>query len=650
MYSNQERYQFVPADNLGSPSLSVNRATGEIQLSRHDSVPNNARRSNHKIYGILGLISLALGDYIVVITNRDSQGKLIGNHVYQATAFAILPLNPDINVQSPPHPVEAHLLKLLRAHLDSGIFLFSYEYDVTRRMQVQWQHHNRDADKGMWEVADDRFFWNKYLQSRLTEHAATVDRELSHYILPVIYGTFDARPAFLHGRHIQIALISRRSRYRAGTRYFRRGIDQDGHVANFNETEQLVFVENPQQKQVSDVPSYSHQFSFVQIRGSIPLFWAEVNTLRYVPDLQIMDLPITDLALRTHLEEQVRLYGSQHIVNLVNHIGHEKPIKEAYERHVAQAKVPHVAYDYFDFHTECKRMRYDRVSLLIDRIGADLEGKGYFQLNRGDDRPMKVQTGVVRTNCMDNLDRTNVIQGALAKWTLNRQLQAVGILPPNASIDDYESTSKDFRELWADHADLIAQAYAGSGALKSDFTRTNKRTRQGALEDGVKSTLRYLKNNYFDGARQDAFDLFTGAWVADHQSLSSAIITDTRPLVLRSMPAVAVFSLFMICAGLTLPRTSDYSLLYYFVLWSTFLALSLVFVYLHGIDYVSWPRLLPLTDIIHYDGPGFREAHHGKGFGGPKSKAKSVNRWQPNHSDLSIHGEEIEMGHRKRVD
>lgn len=34
---------------------------------------------------------------------------------------------------------------------------------------------------------------------------------------------------------------------------------------------------------------------------------------------------------------------------------------------------------------------------------------------------------------------------------------------------------------------------------------------------------------------QDAFDLFTGAWVADHQSLSSAIITDTRPLVLRSV-------------------------------------------------------------------------------------------------------------------
>lgn len=52
--------------------------------------------------------------------------------------------------------------------------------------------------------------------------------------------------------------------------------------------------------------------------------------------LYLVERSFQDSALRTHLEEQVRLYGSQHIVNLVNHIGHEKPIKEAYERHVAQ--------------------------------------------------------------------------------------------------------------------------------------------------------------------------------------------------------------------------------------------------------------------------------------------------------------------------
>jgi hypothetical protein len=56
--------------------------------------------------------------------------------------------------------------------------------------------------------------------------------------------------------------------------------------------------------------------------------------------------------------------------------------------------------------------------------------------------------------------------------------------------------------VWADHADLIAKAYGGSGALKSDFTRSNKRTTMGVVDDGMKSLLRYLKNNYFDGARQ----------------------------------------------------------------------------------------------------------------------------------------------------
>lgn len=57
-----------------------------------------------------------------------------------------------------------------------------------------------------------------------------------------------------------------------------------------------------------------------------------------------------------------------------------------------------------------------------------------------------MQIGVVRTNCMDNLDRTNVVQGALAKWTLNRQLRDLGILSETDGVDDYEALSKEFRD------------------------------------------------------------------------------------------------------------------------------------------------------------------------------------------------------------
>lgn len=128
--------------------------------------------------------------------------------------------------------------------------------------------------------------------------------------------------------------MSRRSRFRAGTRYFRRGIDREGHVANFVETEQVLLLDSPSPDGTGD--EVNAQLSFVQIRGSIPLFWAEVNTLQYKPDLQIMDLQDTVDAARKHFDEQVQLYGDTSLVSLVNHKGHEKPLKEAYEHEVAQ--------------------------------------------------------------------------------------------------------------------------------------------------------------------------------------------------------------------------------------------------------------------------------------------------------------------------
>ena len=44
--------------------------------------------------------------------------------------------------------------------------------------------------------------------------------------------------------------------------------------------------------------------------------------------------------------------------------------------------------------------------------------------------------------------------------------------------------------------------YSGTGALKTDFTRTGKRTILGTLNDGRNSLTRYFINNCFDGYNQ----------------------------------------------------------------------------------------------------------------------------------------------------
>jgi hypothetical protein len=72
------------------------------------------------------------------MTGREQRGRLMGHEVYRATDFDILPLNPNISVHYPPHPVEGHLLALVRSHLNGSFLLFSYGWDITTRLQAQW--------------------------------------------------------------------------------------------------------------------------------------------------------------------------------------------------------------------------------------------------------------------------------------------------------------------------------------------------------------------------------------------------------------------------------------------------------------------------------------------------------------------------------
>ncbi|KZS96176.1 hypothetical protein SISNIDRAFT_438817 [Sistotremastrum niveocremeum HHB9708] len=651
-----QTYVIQPVSPVPARAISIHRQSGEIEWHQNEAYFPRTASKPLAAYGIIGVISLVASEYLIVITSRQSIGEISGHEVYQATEFEFLPLQATTPINN---PVEAYLLALAKSHLKGGLFLFSYTWDLTRRLQAQWVAREADNGKALWEVADDRFFWNKYLHSKFIDHTtANPDQDLSAFILPILYGTCDIRHTSIKSHPLTFILISRRSRYRAGTRYFRRGIDNEGHVANFNETEQIVVIERPGEDApyLGDklVDKEETRLSYVQTRGSVPVYWAEVNNLRYKPDLQIMELQDTMTAFKTHLQEQVALYGPQNIVNLVNQKGHELPVKEAFEKVLADADVTKVKYEYFDFHNECRKMRWDRINILIDRIQDDLIQEGYFHENSSETHPLKIQIGTVRTNCMDNLDRTNVVQSTLAKWVLNRQLRDVGILAPNETVDEHEGFMHDYRLAWADHADLISKAYSGTGALKTDFTRTGKRTKVGLLDDGYKSVMRYLKNNYFDGPRQDGFDLITGTWTPRRGPLhTAAILYDDRPLLVRSMPYVLWFAIFMICAGLTLPRSSDLSLTYYFLLWFVLLISAASYIFIHGIEYVSWPRLNRPVDIIHYEGPGFRGTRKGRGL---KSSAFSKGhtgvkpetaKGRPRAMSRTV---EIEMGNRKRVD
>lgn len=78
----------------------------------------------------------------------------------------------------------------------------------------------------------------------------------------------------------------------------------------------------------------------------------------------------------------------------------------------------------------------------------------------------------------------------------------------------------------------------------------------------------------------------------------------------------------------------------------------MVFIVIHGIDYVAWPRLNPPTDVIYYTGPGYRSGHHGKGLKGHAEPSwKHSKGLAGGRRQAKSNVEEVELGTiKKRVD
>ena len=74
----------------------------------------------------------------------------------------------------------------------------------------------------------------------------------------------------------------------------------------------------------------------------------------------------------------------------------------------------------------------------------------------------------------------------------------------------YKTLEQSFRNAWTDNADRLSLLYTGTPALKTDFTRTGKRSTAGALNDGKHSMIRYYINNFTDGYNNDCLDLSQG--------------------------------------------------------------------------------------------------------------------------------------------
>ena len=298
---------------------------------------------------IFGFIKLVESIYIVVITKAVCVANIHGHDIYTVRETNLVPITYKARNTMDESRYKSILQNLNLAYND---FYFSYTYDIAKSMQ-QNKISKSNSYSFYSESLETRFIWNYYAIQQFLNCIAEERRVISHigeaaaaskegktespvqrWLLPLIHGFLKQSTICLaQDCSFKYALISRRSRIFAGTRYLRRGVDSNGFSANEVETEQIVTRVGRKEVGVGGNNS-CRSCSLTQIRGSVPLYWYQTNLFVPSPDIKIDDIDHGYDAGLNHFNLLKESYGNNlTVLNLVRsqNSGREIILGTAYE-------------------------------------------------------------------------------------------------------------------------------------------------------------------------------------------------------------------------------------------------------------------------------------------------------------------------------
>ncbi|KAK8988751.1 hypothetical protein V6N11_030128 [Hibiscus sabdariffa] len=557
---NRTLWRVLKIDRLDPSELTVvedSTAYSEIECSdllrriHEGNRPSGGLKFVTACYGIIGFVKF-LGSYsMMLITKRKKIGAICGHTIYSISKREMIPI--------PKSPIQSNMAysknekrykKLLSTVDLTKDFFFSYTYNVMHSLQ-----RNLCRDETGLVHYESMFVWNEFLTRGIRN---TLGNTL--WTVALVYGFFKQVKLSVSGKNFFLTLIARRSRHYAGTRYLKRGVNEKGRVANDVETEQIVFedVHEVCRSQISSV---------VQNRGSIPLFWSqETSRLNLKPDIILSKKDPIYEATRLHFENLVMRYGNPIIIlNLIKR-SEKKPRETILRAEFAKAirfinkslsKENRLRFLHWDLNRHSRKAT-NALELLgrVADYALNLTGIFYCQVtpncrqdglltlsclvqndecpakssyDKTDDiekldtdvandnenfsetvKPPMFQTGVLRTNCIDCLDRTNVAQYAYGLVALGRQLRAIGFTE-SQTIDQNSPLTEDLMAVYETMGDTLALQYGGSAAHNKIFCQRRGQWKAATQSQEFFKTLqRYYSNAYMDAEKQSAINLFLG--------------------------------------------------------------------------------------------------------------------------------------------
>ncbi|XP_033619309.1 polyphosphoinositide phosphatase isoform X2 [Fukomys damarensis] len=427
-------------------------------------------------FGVVGFVRFLEGYYIVLITKRRKMADIGGHAIYKIedTNMIYIP-NDSVRIT---HPDEARYLRIFQNVDLSSNFYFSYSYDLSHSLQ-----YNLTVLRMPLEM----------LKSETTQ-----TRQES-------FDIFEDEGLITQGRSGVFGICSE-----PYMKYVWNGQLLD-IIKNTVHRDWLLYIIHGFCGQSSVYPSFSSS-----VDQADP--FAHVAALHFDQMLQRFGSPIIILNLVKEREKRKHeRILSEELVAAVTYLNQFLPPEHT---------IVYIPWDMAKY-TKSKLCNVlDRLNVIAESV---VKKTGFF-VNRPDSycsilRPDekwnelggcviptgRLQTGILRTNCVDCLDRTNTAQFMVGKCALAYQLYSLGLIDkPNLQFDT--DAVRLFEELYEDHGDTLSLQYGGSQLVHRVKTYRKIAPWTQHSKDIMQTLSRYYSNAFSDADRQDSINLFLGVF------------------------------------------------------------------------------------------------------------------------------------------
>lgn len=131
-YEDVEKLYLSPWE--GSELLVIDRVNGRTEV-QEKKVQVEGLRPSKRVCGVLGLVNLSGGSYLVLAAHRLYVGIINGQVVWKLAGATLMPLQHQRALTAKQQNQSETYLSMLQKILDTPYFYFSYTYDLTHTLQ-----------------------------------------------------------------------------------------------------------------------------------------------------------------------------------------------------------------------------------------------------------------------------------------------------------------------------------------------------------------------------------------------------------------------------------------------------------------------------------------------------------------------------------